>query len=293
MGLSLKRLFLQIGILAVFVLSTQIFRLDALAKDTETKNHKNASPAGEKKTRPKKAEVFDHTHADWTAFLSKYVVLDKTKSQVRYQQIKNESSGLLNYIKSLQLVTKADYAKFSDLEKLAFLINAYNAFTIQLIIDHYPVKSIKDIGGFLSSPWKKKFFNLLEDKRSLDEIEHEMIRKNFNEPRIHFAVVCASIGCPALLDVAYRADRIEEQLEGSALRFLGDQSRNRFVATKKTLEISSIFKWYGDDFPKQYGSLEAFLATRMGLETELQRSVSDKQVKIKFLDYDWSLNDLK
>lgn len=236
---------------------------------------------------------FHHSHKQWTLFLQKHVNVKGFANTVTYKAIQADPSELNDYLRSLETVTKNEFDSFSENEKLAFLINAYNAFTVKLIVDHYPVKSIKDIGSFLSSPWKKKFFRLLGEERHLDNIEHDMIRKWFNEPRIHFAVVCASIDCPALRNEAFTSDEIETQLEDAAQNFLSDKSRNRYVPEKKVLEISSLFKWYGSDFPQKYGSLQAFLAPRIATTPEYQSIIREKKASVTYLDYDWSLNEEK
>lgn len=241
---------------------------------------------------------FDQSHQGWTTYLQKHVSVKGAASTVDYKSIKRDPKELQEYLQSLGAVSKGEFDRFSENEKLAFLINAYNAYTVKLVADHYPVKSIKDIGersfsNPTASPWKKKFFQLFGEERSLDNIEHDMIRKQFNEPRIHFAVVCASVGCPALRSEAFVATKIEKQLEESAQNFLSDKGRNRYLPEAKKLELSSIFKWYGSDFPKKYGSLEAFLAPRMTTSPEHQKIIRDKNADISYLDYDWSLNEEK
>lgn len=238
-------------------------------------------------------DQFDHTHQAWTAILQKYVTKQGPASTFNYRTLKNNSRPLQEYLHTLESVSKDSFARFTDNEKLAFLINAYNAFTIKLILDHYPVKSIKDIGGFFSGPWKVVFFTLLGEKHHLDDVEHNMIRKWFKEPRIHFAVACASIGCPALRSEAFAASELSNQFEDSAIAFLSDKSRNRFNHSNKKLELSSIFKWYGDDFVKVYGSVENFVAIRITSNSVEQKMIKDKQVSISYLDYDWSLNEKK
>ena len=236
---------------------------------------------------------FDHSHQAWTAFLQKHVKINGHASTIDYKAIKNNPKDLLEYLKLLEALSLDDFNRFSENEKLAFLINAYNAFTVKLIVDHYPVKSIKDIGSLFSSPWKKKFFHLFGEERHLDSIEHDMIRKWFNEPRIHFAVNCASIGCPALRNEAFVSTNLEKQLEEAAVAFLTDKSRNRYSPDAKKLELSSIFKWYGSDFPKKYGSLEAFIAPKITANLEHQNIIRDKKANLSYLDYDWSLNEEK
>jgi hypothetical protein len=151
------------------------------------------------------AEPFDHEHATWNLLVKNNVHWDlkRTASQVNYAGFQNTQDFLGRYLFTLSSVTRAEFDAFSRDQQLAFLINAYNAFTVELILTEYPdVSSIKDLGSLFSLPWKKKFFNLLGESQSLDGIEQDLIRGSgrYNEPLIHFAVNCASIGCPALLD---------------------------------------------------------------------------------------------
>lgn len=242
---------------------------------------------------PSFASQFDHRHQVWAAILKEFVQVKGSESRVDYGRLKTKPAALTEYLSTLEATTQNDFEKFSRQEKLSFLINAYNALTVKLVIDHYPVKSIKDIGGLFSSPWKKKFFSLLGRERTLDEIEHELIRPKFDEPRIHFALVCASVGCPPLRGEPFVADQLENQLENSAINFLKDSSKNRFDAAKGKLELSSIFKWYGSDFTKIFGSIEAFVATRISDLQKEQEAIRTKKVDVSYLAYDWSLNDAK
>jgi hypothetical protein len=177
------------------------------------------------------------------------------------------------------------------------LINAYNAWTVELILTQYPgLESIKDLGSLFKSPWGKKFIPLLGEKRSLDDIEHNLIRGSgrYNDPRIHFAVNCASIGCPALKNQAYREDILEKQLEEATALFLSDKSRNRL--SDGELQISSIFKWYREDFERGWrgaATLPQFLALykdSLGLGNAGTGKLAAGNFAIRFLDYDWKLN---
>ncbi len=243
--------------------------------------------------------AFDQGHGKLTALLNQHVVWvsDGHASQIDYAGIKDDPSMLDEYLSEVAAVTQQQYDAFSKAQQLAFLINAYNAYTIDFILTEYPnIQSIKDLGSLFSSPWKKKLFPLLGAKRSLDEIEHEMIRKpgSFDDPRIHMAVNCASIGCPALRDEAFVADRLDVQLDDSVRRFLSDRSRNR--ADEKGLWVSKIFDWYGKDFEKQAGSVQAWLAPYAGLlsdDEQTQAAVRNKSLRLRFLDYDWTLNDIQ
>lgn len=250
------------------------------------------------------AETFDHKHGAWNLLLKEHVRWDRdhTASEVDYGRLKSHRAPLDRYLDKLSVVSRVEFDSFNRNQQLAFLINAYNAFTVQLILTEYPdLKSIKELGSFFSSPWKKKFFRLLGESQSLDGIEHGLIRGSgrYNEPLIHFAVNCASIGCPALLDEAYVAENLDQQLLASTRSFLRDHSRNRFDADIGALEISSIFDWYAEDFAKGwrgYDSLEDFFRTHadwISDDTKGARRLLAGPLKIEFHDYDWKLNVLQ
>jgi len=174
---------------------------------------------------------------------------------------------------------------------LAFWINAYNAFTLKLIVKHYPgVKSITDI----PDAWKKKDWRVAGKKRSLDEIEHRIIRKEFAEPRIHFALVCASISCPGLSRKAYTAENLKAQLDRETRRFLADTSKGAKVVIERgrppVLELSLVFKWFKDDFRKSAGSVLEFVLPYLPAKARESLRARKNEVRIIFLDYDWRLN---
>ncbi|MDH3809937.1 MAG: DUF547 domain-containing protein [Desulfuromonadales bacterium] len=253
---------------------------------------------------PVQAEPFDHEHATWNLLVKNNVHwnLNRTASLVNYAGFQKTHDFLKRYLFSLSAVTRTEFDTFRREQQLAFLINAYNAFTVELILTEYPeVTSIKELGSLFSSPWKRKFFLLLGESQNLDGIEHELIRGSgrYDEPLIHFAVNCASIGCPALLDEAFVAEKLDQQLLESTERFLSDRSRNRFDARTGTLEISSIFDWYAEDFSKGwrgYDSLHDFFRTHADWITDDAESVENLKeaaLRIEFLDYDWSLNTLR
>lgn len=227
------------------------------------------------------ASAFDHTHKDFSVVLGKYVSFADKQSLVQYAKLKKESKKLEAYLKSLSSVSKDEYKKFSKDEQLAFLINAYNAFTLKLIINHYPIKSIKDTGSLFTNPWKKKFFTFLGEKNYLDHIEHGMIRRDFKEPRIHFAVNCASVGCPSLQTQAFTPKNLEELLEKGAQHFIKNEEKNRVKGNK--LYLSKIFKWYGSDF-EILGGFKQYVMKTLKLKGDYE---------IEFMSYDWNLNDKK
>lgn len=221
----------------------------------------------------------DHSHSSFDSLLKKHV----SSGWVSYKGFQSDRNLLDVYLNSLSKVSLAEYNGFSKEEKIAFLVNAYNAFTIQLILDHYPVKSIKKIGGIFQSPWKIEFFELLGAKRSLDWIEHQKLRVDFQEPRIHFAIVCASIGCPPLANTAFTAKTLETQLQSLMLSFLADKNKNRYDSENKILYLSPIFDWFESDFTKK-GSLVDFVNPAMG-------NLIPQDAKIKYTNYNWNLNE--
>jgi hypothetical protein len=247
---------------------------------------------------------FDHTHAQWAALLKKHVVLvDAGKaSQVRYAGFQQDRAQLKHYLENLSKVSPAEFQGWSKSQQLAFLINAYNAATIEKVLMRYPdVRSIWDFGKLIGNPFKDRFIRLLGTQMSLDNIEHDTIRADgaYNDPRIHFAVNCASVGCPMMREEPYVGDRLDAQLEEQTTRFLSDRSRNRFNPAARTLEVSKIFDaspWYGGDFRrgwKGYTALEAFFAKYAALladKPEEQQLIRDHKATIRHLDYDWALN---
>ena len=252
--------------------------------------------------------AFDHSHAQWDVLTKKHVAWlpGGYASQVDYKAFKADRQALKAYLDVVSSVNQADYDGWSKSQKLAFLINAYNAFTVELILTEYPnVKSIKDLGSLLRSPWKKKFFTLFGKAQSLDDIEQGMMRApgSFDEARIHMAANCASIGCPALRGFlggqlaharAYIADKLDAQLENSVVRFLSDHSRNRFNPQSGRLEVSKIFDWYAKDFAARSGSVETWLsayADRLTDDSRQQQVIREKAARLAYLDYDWMLND--
>lgn len=244
-------------------------------------------------------ERFDHSA--WDALLHQYVLelSDGKVTQVNYAGMAADKAKLSGYLNQLQQVSQKDFDGWDKHDQLAFLINAYNAWTVQLILTKYPdLESIKDLGSFFQSPWKKEFIPLLGKTRSLDDIEHGLIRGSgrYNDPRIHFAVNCASIGCPALSTNAYLGETLDAQLEQAASRFLADRLRNRMGAG--SLALSSIFKWYREDFEKGWrgaATLPQFIAlyaAAIGASPSQVEQLRNDAVDIEFLKYDWRLNSI-
>lgn len=227
--------------------------------------------------------TFDHSHDAFTQVLQKVVHPQGRASRVDYRQLTQDPDRLSTYLATLSSVSQQQFNGFTKPQQLAFLINAYNGYQLKLVIDNYPIGSIKDVGNFFRSPWDIEFFQLFGDDASLNLIEHGMIREQFNEPRIHFAVNCASISCPPLQRVAFQAVQLDEQLEAATVNFLNDESVNRVDPNSNRLLVSKIFDWYGEDFD----DVTAFILSKMqGVES------SNQAFKLDYLDYDWGLNQL-
>ncbi len=222
-------------------------------------------------------------HSLWTALLEKYV---NDEGLVNYRGFIRDSVQLNAYLRRLT-ESSPDDINWSEKERLAYWINAYNAFTVKLIVDHYPLASIKDIGSaiqipFVNSPWDIKFIEIEGKKLDLNNIEHSILRKEFDEPRIHFAINCASFSCPTLRKEAYSAEKLDAQLNEQAVTFINDLLRNDIKSNQA--ELSRIFSWFKGDFTKN-GSLKEYI-------NQYSRTKMDDDTKISFRKYDWSLNDL-
>jgi hypothetical protein len=222
------------------------------------------------------------SHALWTDLLQKHVQSD---GLVNYRGFQEDSVQLKMYLNALKNSCPEE-GSWSQEEQLAFWINAYNAYTIDLIIRYYPVESIKDIGSsiqipFINTPWDIKFIEICGEKLDLNNIEHSILRKQFDEPRIHFAINCASISCPKLRNEAYTPDQLERQLQEQAVEFINDPTRN-IIDTDES-KISKIFKWFKGDFTKD-GSIIEYL--NQYTEKQIQRKAN-----IRYLEYNWKLNE--
>jgi len=215
-------------------------------------------------------------HNLWTNLLQQYVSVD---GEVNYQGFIKDKIQLENYLNTLS--ENPIGSNWSDAEQMAYWINAYNAFTVKLIVDHYPLESIKDISnGILSKPWDIKFFKIGGVDFDLNTIEHEILRKDFSEPRIHFAINCASFSCPKLRNEAFVAERLEEQLEDQAQSFINNPDKN--IINEKETKLSKIFNWFESDFTKQE-SIASFIKKR-------HDSFNEKN-KVEYLEYIWTLNE--
>ncbi|MCG2462693.1 DUF547 domain-containing protein [Flavobacteriaceae bacterium F89] len=208
-------------------------------------------------------------HSEWTELLKKYVT---DEGQVDYKGFLQDKNKLDDYLNAL--ATQVPTNDWTVQEQLAYYINLYNAQTVNLILMNYPLKSIKDIDG----PWTGDFIKIGRKELSLGALEHSILRK-MNEPRIHFAINCASASCPKLLNEAYTSEKLDEQLEDATSGFINSDNN---TISKDKLELSRIFKWYKDDFIK--GELIQFIDPY----TEVK---IDPNAKIRYKEYDWSLNE--
>nr|WP_269519617.1 DUF547 domain-containing protein [Alteromonas sp. BMJM2] len=239
-------------------------------------------------------------HEKYNALLGKHVVTidGGASTQVDYKGFKRDQNQLSSYLNQLAAVPSRTFDSWDQNTQLAFLINAYNAYTIDLILTEYPeLESIRDLGSFFSSPWDKEIAPLLGKSRSLDDIEHNLIRgdNKYSEPRIHFAVNCASVGCPALREEAYVGERLDAQLDMQTKRFLSDSSRNKIE--NETLYLSKIFSWYKGDFEKNWKGTQSvsefilFYKDAMALSSAQVDLIESGKADVDYLEYDWSLND--
>ncbi len=217
--------------------------------------------------------------------LTKALAPNVTAGRVNYPALKQDPRNLDRFLDQAATVTRPEFGTWDAAGKKAFLIDVYNASTLRLVLDHYPVRSIKDIGPFYSTPWKLDTVRVLGGLKTLDEIE-KMLR-NLGDPRIHFAIVCASKSCPNLAAVAYTPENLEPMLEADAKAFLSDPRRNRYDAARNVLLLSPIFDWYGKDFDA-VGGVRAFVARHASSSAMAKAALDD--VPIEWTFYDWTLN---
>ena len=204
---------------------------------------------------------------------------------VDYDGFKKDEILLDRY---LDILAKVDTERLAAPEAFAFYVNAYNAWTIKLILNNYPgVRSIKSIGGPFRSPWKQSIADIDGETLTLDDIEHGILRPRYNDSRVHFAVNCASIGCPPIRSEPYTGIALDTQLNDATRSFINDPGKTYIDGT--TLFVSRIFKWYAEDFPE--GVIE--FVSRYA-EGDLRQQLESKKdtLRVRYLDYDWSLNSI-
>ncbi len=231
------------------------------------------------------AHAFDQTHAGLDRVLKPHV----REGAVNYAALKAAPGELKAYLAELAAVTEPAFKGWSEQDQLAYLINLYNAATLQLIIENYPVKSIRSIGFIPGRAWKKEFISLFGRNVSLDHVEHDIIRKNYRDARVHFALVCAAQSCPPLRFEPFVGIRLDAQLDEQGRIFLAQETNNRVEASSRTVHLSPIFQWFAGDFEAEAGSVLKFV-TPFFPDTAQAALTGSGEFKVAFTDYDWSLN---
>jgi len=234
-------------------------------------------------------ESVDHSAFD--RVLKRYV---DAQGEVDYAALSQDADSVLTPY--LQMLAATDPSNLDREERLAFWINAYNAYTLKLVADHYPVESIRDIKPGagpsipkVNSPFQLEVGAVADTVRSLDDIEHGIIRERFDEPRIHFVLVCAAVSCPRLRQEAYTGAALERQLEDQTMTFLRTDGKNDIPAGAGEIGLSRIFKWYGEDFGDSTDDLQRYLASYF--DGRVHEKLANAAYDVEYLDYDWSLND--
>ncbi len=252
--------------------------------------------------------VLDSLYSGYASALERFV---GSSGMVDYRALKANRGGLDSFVENLSGSDRELQKNWSEQERIAFWINAYNALTLKAIIDNYPIKS-----GFLASliypgnsirqidgVWDKLEFSVLGEPHTLNRIEHEILRVQFNESRIHMALVCAAMGCPQLRNEPYDGSRLDSQLESQTLKFLADPDKFRIDRDKGKVYLSSIFDWFGKDFVAAFAEIgpvndfdpprNAVLNFIAGhLDTDRRDYLAQSNYKLEFVKYDWSLNEL-
>ena len=231
--------------------------------------------------RPLRADDVTVDHHLYQELLARHL----QDGRVDYDGLKQNEAQLDRY---LDLLAAVDPQALSDRERFAFYVNAYNAWTLKLILTHYPgIDSIKDIGPFWKSPWKMEIARIDGGLLTLDEIEHDILRAQYRDPRVHFAVNCASLGCPPLRDTPFTGQELEEQLERATRDFINDP--RRYQLDGDVLHVSRIFKWFSDDFDNDP---IAFFRRYAEGDLKAQLEARGADLGVAYLDYDWSLNGI-
>jgi hypothetical protein len=246
------------------------------------------------------AAPFDHEYRDYAQLLAQHV----ESGRVDYAAIKAEPAALQRHLAAITRVDAATLTTFTRDQQLAFWLNAYNSLVIQSIVDAYPIKrgSLVGLGFPANSIWQiprafsGRRFRIAGRQLSLDDIEHEIIRPGFREPRIHMALVCAARGCPPLRSQPYTSNTLEQMLADATRRFVADPAHGvRWDSSRNELWVSSIFKWFKEDFAVLGGG-----DTSAGIREFIARNASDRRMaaevrtrapRLRYLDYDWTLND--
>ena len=253
------------------------------------------------------AEQPKFSYAPYADVLATYV---DDNGLVNYKGLKAHRTELDRFVRDLADLSPAVYEKWTTNEKLAYWINVYNALTLKVIVDHYPIKagffsslvypknSIRQISGV----WDEITFRVMGKQMTLEDIEHGTLRKKFKEPRIHMTLVCAAMGCPKLRNEPYLGDKLDEQFADQTRAFVADHQKFRVNQERGHVQLSPIFKWFGEDFVDRYGTSMKYVGhsdTERAVLNYLSKYVSEQDRRyleqgdydIRYLDYDWALNE--
>ncbi len=249
----------------------------------------------------------EFSYEEYDTVLKTYVDL---KGKVSYRELKENKNEMEAFLDELEKLKPEDYQSWNDEQKIALWINAYNALTLKAILDHYPLKessfrtrkyprnSIRQISGV----WDKIKFPVMGKEITLDHIEHKILRREFNEPKIHMALVCAARGCPPLRQEPYKAEMLKDQLDDQTRRFLSSDKNFLINKEQRLVYLSSIFKWYGKDFIESFKPATGFKGHKRRIKAVLnfisaylkeedRRFLKAGSYKIKYFNYDWTLNE--
>ncbi len=297
--------------LSLIIVSGAVFAFSTLSPDSQnepvtgsTENEKVATEnIGAENGSESKSDNVEFNYESYGRVLQTYV---NDKGRVNYSALKKDSADLKNFLGQIARLDRGTFNSWSKKEKLAFYINAYNAITLQAILNNYPIQrasgllarrfpqnSIRQIDGV----WDKLRWSVIGKRITLNTIEHEILRKQFNEPRIHMSIVCASIGCPLLLNEPFQAETLEAQMDGQAKKFLATASKFSLDRRSAKATISPIFDWFGDDFIRNYG--KGSTDKEKAVLNFISKYVSDSdaqylrtnKIRVSHSDYDWSLNE--
>ena len=226
------------------------------------------------------------SHDEWNALLNRYVK-DGFVDYRSWHNLPDDRVRLANYLSDLADYCKPAFEQLPAASRLAFTLNLYNAAVIDLVLKNYPINSINDIDDKVFNKPIMKLEWLDSKSVSLNALENEIIRPTFKDPRIHFALVCAAVSCPRLLNQAYSPAKVDEQLEAQTKNFFRDRTQVDYSQKGNLLKVSKIFEWYRQDFEESAGSLNNYLKREL---KKVQASPPRKKAEIQFFEYSWKLN---
>jgi hypothetical protein len=229
---------------------------------------------------------FDHSHALYAKVLSQYV----RDGRVDYKSLHKNSEDLMNYMDQMAQVSREEFDQWTRNERMAFLINLYNAQTLKIIVENYPVRNIRMLGVPFLGPWSLAGIKVFGKKISLDHIEHGILRAKYKDPRIHFTLVCAAKSCPPLRNEPFVPDRLEEQLDDQGRDFMREPKKNRIDKERKTLYLTSIVSFYRGDFPSGGEALARYFWQFFDPSVTANEDPAD--YRVRYTSYDWSINQV-